>query len=84
MQTPTTAQIRTAIEVLGKLGEHINSRAADSAVQLSESQRGIHQAGSIKLGAIEQTTRIEAVTAQLKQWRDELGRERRQCVSHHV
>ena len=24
MQTPTTAQIRTAIEVLKKLGEHIN------------------------------------------------------------
>ncbi len=84
MQTPTTAQIRTAIEVLKKLGERINTSAEDSVMQLSESPHSAHHAGSIEVGAIEQTTRIEAVAAQLKHWRDELGQERRQCVSHHV
>jgi len=84
MQTPTTAQIHTAIEVLEKLGERINTHAGDSVLQLSGSQHRAHQAGSIEVAAIEQTTRIEAVAAQLKQWRDDLGQERRQCVSHHV
>jgi hypothetical protein len=84
MQTPTTAQIRTAIEVLKKLSERINSHAEHSVMQLSESPQGAQHAGRIELGAIEQTTRIEAVAAQLKHWRDELGQDRRQCVSHHV
>ena len=84
MQTPTTAQIRTAIEVLKKLGEHINTNVGDSVMHLSETANGAHHAGQIEVGAIEQTTRIEAVATQLKQWRDELGQERRQCVSHQV
>jgi len=84
MQTPTTAQIRTAIEVLKKLGERINTHAGDSVMQLSETPNSAHHAGHIEVGAIEQTTRIESVTTQLKQWRDELGQDRRQCVSHHV
>ena len=84
MQTPTTAQIRTAIEVLKKLGERINTHAGDSVMQLSETPNGAYHAGQIEVGAIEQTSRIEAVASQLKQWRDELGQDRRQCVSHHV
>jgi hypothetical protein len=36
------------------------------------------------VGAIEQTSRIEAVATQLKNWRDELLQQERQCVSHHV
>ena len=84
MQTPTTAQIRTAIEVLKKLGERINTRAGNSVMQLSETPNGAHDAGHIEVGAIEQTSHIETVANQLKQWRDELGQDRRQCVSHHV
>ena len=84
MQTPTTAQIRTAIEVLTKLGERLNTHAENSVMQLSESPTGAHHAGRIEVSAIEQTTRIEAVTAQLKNWRDEMLEQRRQCVSHHV
>ena len=84
MQTPTTAQIRTAIEVLRKLGERINTHVEDSVMQLSETANGANHAGHIEVGAIEQTTRIEAVANQLRQWRDELGQDRRQCVSHHV
>jgi len=84
MQTPTTAQIRTAIEVLNKLGERLNTHAEHSVMQLSESPLGAHYAGRIEVGAIEQTTRIEAVATQLKNCRDEMLEQRRQCVSHHV
>lgn len=84
MQTPTTAQLRTAIEVLNKLGERLNVHAQHSVMQLSESPLGTHYAGRIEVGTIEQTTRIEAVAKQLKNWRDELLEQRRQCVSHHV
>ena len=84
MQTPTTAQLRTAIEVLTKLGERLNTHAEHSVMQLSESQLGAHYAGSIEVRAIEQTARIETVTEQLKNWRDELLEQRKQCVSHHV
>jgi hypothetical protein len=84
MQTPTTAQIRTAIEVLSRLAERLNAHAEHSVMQLSESPLGAHHAGRVEVGAIEQTTRIETVSAQLKNWRDELLQKERQCVSHHV
>ena len=84
MQTPTTAQIRTAIEVLSKLGERLSTHAAHSVMQLSESPAGAHHAGRIEVSAIEQTSRIEVVAALLKNWRDEMLDQRRQCVSHHV
>ena len=84
MQTPSTAQIRTAIEVLNRLGERLNERAANSVMQLHDSQFGDRQAGRIETKAIEQTTQILSVAAQLEEWRDELVQERRQCVSHHV
>jgi hypothetical protein len=84
MQTPTTAQIRPAIEVLKKLGERLNIHAEHSVMQLPESQLGAHYAGRIEVQAIEQTTQIEAVAAQLENWRDQLLQQRRQCVSHHV
>ena len=84
MQTPTTAQLRTAIEVLTKLGERLNTHAEHSVMQLSESQLGAHYAGRIEVVAIEQTTRIEAVAAQLRNWRDELLQQEGQYVSHHV
>jgi len=84
MQTPTTAQLRTAMEVLTKLGERLNTHVEHSLMQLSESQLDAHYAGRIEAGAIEQTSRIEAVAAQLKNWRDELLEQRKQCVGHHV
>lgn len=84
MQTPTTAQIRTAIEVLNKLGDRINERAADSVIQLHDSPFGDRQAGRIETRTIEQISQIQTVAAQLEQWREELAQQRRQCVSHHV
>ena len=58
MQTPSTIQIRTAIEVLKKYGEHLNHHASNLAVELAESPQAIHDAGRITAGTIEQTTRI--------------------------
>jgi hypothetical protein len=43
MQTPSTAQIRTAIEVLKKFGEHINHNAANLVVQLPDTHFGEHR-----------------------------------------
>ena len=84
MQTPSTAQIRIAIEVLKKYGEHINHNAVNTVIELSDSQLHDQQPGRIEARTIEQTTRIETVAAQLEHWRDELLQQRRQCVSHHV
>ncbi len=84
MQTPTSAEIRTAIQVLKKYGEHINHNAANVIIDLPETRFGDHVAARAKVVSIEQVTRIQTVAAQLEKWRDDLHHERRQCVSHHV
>ena len=84
MQTPTTNQIRTAIGVLKKLGEHLNTRAEHSVMQLAESPVGAHQAGQIGVSAIEQTTRIEGVVTHLEQWRTELNQQRMPYATHDI
>jgi hypothetical protein len=40
MPTTTTAQLRTAIEVLNKLAERLNEQAAHSVIQMPESRLG--------------------------------------------
>jgi len=72
MQTASTTQIRTAIEVLKKHGEHLNHHASILAVELAESLPKGHEAGRITTSTIEQTSRIETVAAQLENWRDDL------------
>jgi hypothetical protein len=84
MQPPTTAQIRTAIEVLKKFGEHINHNAANLIVQLPDTHFGDHCAARVEVLKTEQVIRIQTLTAQLEDWRDQLLQDRRQCVSHHV
>jgi ribosomal 50S subunit-associated protein YjgA (DUF615 family) len=84
MQTPSTAQIRTAIEVLKKFGEHINENAANLVVQLPDTHFGDHCAARVEVLKIEQVSRIQTLAAQLESWRDELLQQGRQCVSHHV
>jgi len=76
--------LRTAIGVLKKLEERFNTHAEHSVMQLAESPADAHHAGRVQFGAIEQTSRIETVVAQLEDWRTELNQQRRQCVSHHV
>ena len=84
MQTPTTAQICTAIEVLKKFGQPINTNAANAVIGLPDSQHYDRHAANIKGRNIEQTTRIETAAAQRESWRDEVLQQRRQCVSHYV
>jgi Mg2+/Co2+ transporter CorB len=84
MLIPTTAELRTAIEVLNKLGERINTDTVHSVMQMPESSLGEHYAGRIGVNAIEQTSRIETVADQLKNWREELIQQRSQNVSQSV
>lgn len=84
MRTPNTTQLRTAIEFLKMLGERINETAACSITQLPDMRLGEESAARTEVRAIEQTTRIQTVSAQLELGRDELLQQRRQCVSHHV
>jgi len=48
MQTPTTAQLRTAIEVLKKLGERIDKHATHSLMQLPDTRLGDDHAARIE------------------------------------
>jgi hypothetical protein len=84
MQTPTTIQIRTAIEVLQKLGERIKEHAASSVRQMPSSHQAGQLLGQITVNAREQTKQVEAITGQLQAWHSELEQRRRQCVSYHV
>ena len=84
MLTPTTTELFTAIEVLRKLGLRINEHATHSVLQMSDSSLGEHYAGRIGVNAIEQTSRIDGVAEQLKNWREELLQQRRQNVSQSV
>ena len=84
MQTPTTAQLRTAIEVLKRLEDRIDKHANHSLMQLPDTRLGDDYAARIEWQTIEQIARLKTVMAQLESWRDELKQERRQCVTHHV
>jgi hypothetical protein len=83
MQAPTTAQIRTAIEVLRKFDEHINHNAANLVIQMPNTQFGDHCAARVEVLKIEQVS-VFKPSPQLEHWRDQLLQERRQCVSNHV
>ena len=84
MLTPTTAEIRTAIEVLKMLDKHINEHAAHSVMQLPNTELGDRYAEHIEARTIEQTSPIEKVSMHLKNWRDELLQERKNHVSQSV
>jgi len=84
MLTPTTAELRTAIEVLKMLGQRIHDHAAHSVTQLPDTELGDQYAAHIEARTIEQTSHIETVSVQLKNWRDELLQERKQHVSQSV
>jgi hypothetical protein len=81
MLTPTTTELLHAIEVLNKLGEHINLDAAHSLIKMPESSLAEHYCGRIGANAIEQTSRIKIVAEQHQNWREELIQQRRQNVS---
>src|SRR6266542_539364 len=84
MQTPTTAQLRTAIEVLKKLEERIDNHGTHSLMQLPATRLGDDYAARIEWQTIEQIARLKTVMAQLESWRDELRQQNRQCLSQRV
>ena len=84
MRTPTTTQIRTAVEVLKKLEERIDNHATHNVMQLPDTRLGDDYAARIESQTIEQIARVKTVIAQLEAWREELKQERRQCVTHRV
>ena len=84
MRTPTTAQVRTAIEVLKKLEERIDNHATFNTMQSPETRAGDDTAARIEAQTIEQIARVKTVMAQLESWRDELRQDRRHYVAQHV
>ena len=84
MEAPTTTQIRTAIEVLERLGERINEFAARSVRQIPPSSVNGQLAGQISANAMEQTKQVGEITGLLKTWHGELEYRRRQNVSQHI
>jgi hypothetical protein len=84
MQTPTTTQIRTTIQVFKKYGEHINRNAVNLVTELPETRFGDHVAARTRALNIEQVSRIQTVAEQLEKWRDDLLQQRRQCVANHI
>jgi hypothetical protein len=83
MRTPTTAQVRTAIEVLKKLEERIDNHATFNTMQSPDTRSG-DTAARIEAQTIEQIARVKTVMAQLESWRDELRQDRRHCVAQQV
>lgn len=83
MHPPTTTQFGTAIKVLQMLEARIHTCAEHAAMHSAESTVSPREARRISCNALEQTTRIEDVIAQLEQWRTEVSQEGRPCVSHH-
>ena len=66
MQTPTTAEFNTAIEVLKKYAERLNEQATHSVIQMPESRLGVDYAARIQSQTIGQIGQIETVAAQVK------------------
>jgi hypothetical protein len=81
---PTTAELRTAIEVLKVLDQRLNDHAAHSVRQLPNTDLGDQYAEQIETRTIEQTSHIEKVVMQLQNWRDELLQQRKQQVAQSV
>jgi uncharacterized protein YaaN involved in tellurite resistance len=84
MQTPTTAELNTAIEVLKKYAERLNEQTTHSLIQMPESRLGIDYAARIQSQIIGQIGQIETVAAQVKKWRDEIIQQSGQSNFRHV
>jgi hypothetical protein len=84
MQTPTTAQVRTAIEVLEKLGERITKNAARSLSQIPPCNGAGGVASQISVDATEQNKQVKSLTGLLQTWHGELERTQKQGVKVHV
>jgi hypothetical protein len=84
MMTPTTAELRTAIEVLKMLDQRLNDQAAHSVMQLPNTELGDQYTEQIEARTIEQTSHIKRVSMQLQNWREELLQQQKQQVAQSV
>ncbi|HEY1719143.1 MAG TPA: hypothetical protein VGH42_12725 [Verrucomicrobiae bacterium] len=84
MLTPTTAELRSAIEVLKKLDQRLNDHAAHSVTQLPDTDLGDQYAEQIEARTIEQTSHIEKVSTQLQNWREELLEQQKNQMTQSV
>jgi hypothetical protein len=81
---PTTAELRTAIEVLTMLDQRLNDHAAHSVKELPDTELGDRYATHIEAQTTEQTSQIGKVSIQLQNWREELLQQQQQRVAHRV
>ena len=84
MQTSTTAEFNTAIEVLKKYAERLNEQAAHFMIQMPESRLGVDYAARIQSQTIGQIGQIETIAAQVKNWRDEIFQQPDHTNFRHV
>ena len=84
MQTPTTVEFNTAIEVLKKYAERLNEQAAHFMIQMPESRLGVDYAARIQSQTIGQIGQIETIAAQVKNWRDEIFQQPDHTNFRHV
>jgi hypothetical protein len=81
---PSTAELRTAIEVLQMLEGRMTEQAFHSLKQQPKSELGEHYAGNIAASAIEQISQVGKVCEDLQNWREELLQRQQQRVAHTV
>jgi hypothetical protein len=81
---PTTAELRTAIEVLQLLDQRLNDHVAHAVMQLPDTELGDQYAAHLDSQTIEQTSHIEKVSTQLQNWREELLQQQNQRVAQSV
>jgi hypothetical protein len=81
---PTTADLRTAIEVLRMLDGRINDHSANSVRQLPDTDLGEQYAAHLEAQSIEQSGHIQKVVVQLRNWREELMQRQSERVTQSV
>jgi hypothetical protein len=84
MMTPTTAELRTAIEVLKALDQRVCENATHSAEQLPNTKLGGYYSAKLEARTNEQVNHIEVVTTQLQNWREELLEEQKHHMTQSV
>jgi len=84
MKTPSTTQLRTAIDVLNRLAERLKNDAEHSLNQLPETHLGDAYAARIRTRTDEQTLCIDAVVSQLESCRNSSNSMTEQPAPNHV
>jgi hypothetical protein len=82
-KTPSSDELKTAIQVLELLSERVTAHANHSISELPQTQLGNQYAGQIKEDSLEKSAQIKLIGDQLSNWREELLRQR-QTSFHHV